>query len=134
LSFFGVAQNINPEFVFPFQQNEVHQIKVQMAQTDLNWLLDQSNWYQNQYQPCQVSYKRVSTDSILITNAGIRLRGNTSRNAEKKSFKLDFDEFVPNQMLFNLEKINLKGAHNDPSVVRERLSLRIFREMNIPAA
>ena len=51
-----------------------------------------------------------------IDSIGFRIRGNTSRNADKKSFKIDFNHFKRGRQFFDIEKINLNGEHNDPSI------------------
>jgi hypothetical protein len=64
---------------------------------------------------------------------GFRLRGNTSRFAAKKSFKVSFNTFVPGRKLYGIEKLNLNGEHNDPSVIRAKLSWDLFAQAGVPA-
>ncbi|MCB9023166.1 MAG: CotH kinase family protein [Lentimicrobiaceae bacterium] len=66
-----------------------------------------------------------------IYNIGFRLRGNTSRYAQKKSFKVSFNSFIQGQKYFGVEKMNLNGEHNDPSVVRAGLYWEILREAHL---
>ena len=56
-----------------------------------------------------------------IKNIGIRVKGNTSREAERKGYRIDFGGFVP-QTYQGLKNMNLNGSHNDPSMMREMLS------------
>ncbi|MFZ4546569.1 MAG: CotH kinase family protein [Bacteroidales bacterium] len=56
-----------------------------------------------------------------VPNVGFRLRGNTSRFSQKKSFKISFNEYVPARKYQDVKKINLNGQHNDPTMVREKL-------------
>src|SRR5262245_44853116 len=42
-----------------------------------------------------------------INNIGIRIRGNTSQSSEKKSFKIDFNHFVPGRKFYGFEKLHL---------------------------
>jgi hypothetical protein len=56
-----------------------------------------------------------------IADAGFRLRGNTSRYAQKKSFKISFNEYVPGRRYQGVKKLNLNGQHNDPTMIREKL-------------
>ena len=44
-----------------------------------------------------------------VDSVGFRLRGNTSRHSEKKSFKLDFNHFVSGRDFYGLEKLNLNA-------------------------
>jgi hypothetical protein len=64
---------------------------------------------------------------------GFRLRGNTSLNAAKKSFRISFDSFDNNQDWRGLTDINLIALHNDPSVMRSKLCYDLFRSQGIAA-
>ncbi|MEX0987006.1 MAG: CotH kinase family protein [Bacteroidales bacterium] len=71
-----------------------------------------------------------SRDTLITTidSVGFRLRGNTSRYAAKKSFKVSLNSFITGQKFEGVEKINLNGEHNDPSMSRALLSWYLFRE------
>ena len=68
-----------------------------------------------------------------VASIGFRLRGNTSRASRKKSFKVSFNTFVSGQAWRGLEKLNLNGEHNDPSVARTATTWRLYRSLGIPA-
>jgi hypothetical protein len=61
------------------------------------------------------------TGRDTLQNIGFRLRGNTSRYAKKKSFKISFNEYVSGRRYQGVKKINLNGEHNDPTLIREKL-------------
>jgi len=69
-----------------------------------------------------------------VHNVGFRLRGNTSRYSQKKSFKVSFNSFVSGRKYYGLEKLNINGEHNDPSIVRSKLSWDIFRKVGVQAS
>ncbi|MHC1774495.1 MAG: CotH kinase family protein [Lentimicrobium sp.] len=69
-----------------------------------------------------------------IRDIGFRLRGNTSRYSAKKSFKVSFNTWVQDRKYHGVEKMNLNGEHNDPSVVRARLFWDITRRSEIAGA
>ena len=73
-----------------------------------------------------------STDTV--SNIGFRLRGNTSRAADKKSFKISFNTFNPGGSWEGIEKMNLNGEHNDPSVIRARLIWEGMRDAGLPVS
>jgi hypothetical protein len=73
----------------------------------------------------------VARDSLGMI--GMRLRGNTSRFAAKKSFKVSFNTFVPGRKFHGIEKLNLNGEHNDPSVIRAKLCWDLFARAGVPA-
>ena len=90
-------------------------------------------------------YNNVESDSLhmaeihfdnnnineTVENVGFRLRGNTSRNSQKKSFKLDFNHFVQGRNFYDVEKINLNGEHNDVSILRSKLCWDLFHQIGI---
>jgi len=67
-----------------------------------------------------------------IDNIGIRIRGNTSQTSAKKSFKIDFNQFVPGRKFYGFEKLHLNGEHNDPSVTRSKLYWDIYKSIGVP--
>jgi hypothetical protein len=90
-------------------------------------------------------YKNIQSDSLhfctvrfhnqwideTLDSVGITLRGNTSRNSQKKSFKLSFNTFIPGRDFYNLDKMNLNGEHNDPSIIRSKLCWDLFNDVGI---
>ncbi|GAB4312124.1 MAG: hypothetical protein Kow00127_02520 [Bacteroidales bacterium] len=68
-----------------------------------------------------------------VEDIGFRLRGNTSRQAAKKSFKISFNTFQPGRKWHGLEKLNLNGEHNDPTIMRSKVAWHILRKAGIPA-
>lgn len=69
-----------------------------------------------------------------VDSIGFRLRGNTSRHAQKKSFKVSFNTFVPGREFYGLDKMNLNGEHNDPSIIRSKLCFDNFIKAGITAS
>ena len=63
-----------------------------------------------------------------MQDVGFRLRGNTSRYAQKKSFKVSFNEYVPGRTYQGVKKLNLNGQHNDPTMVREKLYYDVWED------
>jgi len=71
----------------------------------------------------------VVVDSDTFPQVGIRFKGNSSynNNSTKKSFKIGFDKFIPNQKLNGLETINLHNGFKDPTMLREKIALDFLR-------
>jgi len=67
-----------------------------------------------------------------VVQVGIRLRGNTSLNAQKKSFKISFNEFVSGRKYQGVRKLNLRGSHNDPTMIREKLFYEVWNTADMP--
>lgn len=68
-----------------------------------------------------------------VENIGFRLRGNTSRYADKKSFKVSFNTYEPGRSWQGLDKLNLNGEHNDPTIARSKACWDMLRWMEVPA-
>ena len=69
-----------------------------------------------------------------IANIGFRLRGNTSRNSAKKSFKVSFNTYESGRKYDGLEKMNINGEHNDPSITRTKLCFDMLDYLEVPAS
>ena len=67
--------------------------------------------------PATVQFVSTSVDTLIDTIA-VRLRGNTSLFAPKKSFKIDLNAFIAGQKYADLEKLNVNANQNDPSILR----------------
>ncbi|OHX63968.1 CotH kinase family protein [Flammeovirga pacifica] len=131
--FFVLGQNINPSDGLLFPENEVNRVDITMDPADLEFLLAPGNEENREYKVCIFEFQNSQlTDSLH--NVGIRLRGNTSRYAPKKSFKISFNKFIKGREFYEEKKFNLRAEHNDPTLSREKSLLKFFREKNIPSA
>ena len=84
------------------------------------------------YRKCKITW-----DSIVLIDCGFREKGNASNSlanfGKKKPFKISFDEFL-NQKLDGLKKINLNNFTNDPSLVHDVISFKLFRDAGLVAS
>ncbi|TFH37453.1 MAG: hypothetical protein E4G95_04790 [Bacteroidia bacterium] len=98
---------------------------------------DTLNWiYSNPESDLEFHAKFVFDNGTVrdtIDNIGFRLRGNTSRYSNKKSFKISFNTFLSGGKYYGVEKLNLNGEHNDPSIMRSKVMWDILRLWGIPA-
>jgi len=69
-----------------------------------------------------------------VDSIGFRLRGNTSRYAQKKSFKVAFNTFIRGREFYGVDKLNLNGEHNDPSIIRSKLCWDHFNTIGLTAS
>ena len=120
------AQDYVPDLGPAFLADEVASVRLTLAQTDLDFILNPDNAYSNVEWPGTFVYES-SAGIDTVSNVGIRLRGNTSRNAAKKSFKVSFNTFTAGGKWNGLEKMNLNGNHNDPSMMRARMVWEYMR-------
>ncbi len=129
--FFAVSMNAQPDFPkrgHVFNNDLVPKVHITMNEDSLEWLYDHTG-SDHEFKADFVFESGESFDTV--TNVGIRLRGNTSRDSQKKSFKISFNSFVKGQKYKDLEKMNLNGEHNDPSVIRSYLFWNICRDMQV---
>ncbi|MEZ4955180.1 MAG: CotH kinase family protein [Saprospiraceae bacterium] len=75
----------------------------------------------------------VIIDGHKIDSVGIRIKGGLSSFANKKPFKVDFNEFVPGLNYDKVKKFNLQNADGDASVQREAIAYEIFRSAGVKA-
>lgn len=122
-----------PEFGPAFLQDEVASVYISIDQDSLDALLSQENWGNDREFPANFTYiSSETTDSI--SDIGFRLRGNTSLGAAKKSFKISFNTFEEGRKWQGLEKMNLNGSHNDPSMIRAALCWNTIRRAGLPGS
>lgn len=129
LSAFGHAQVTNPDWNEAYVQDVVPTFEITMDPADYTWMLEQANLSNNNYLEASFVYTDSDGNTHNYSGSGVRLRGNTSRFAKKKSFKINVDKFGGADKFYGYDKINLKGSHNDPSILRERLGYYFMREM-----
>ena len=128
----GKAQINQPDKGWVFEDSTVSRIDIIIDQDSLDELLLEENWYEDHEYPADMFFTRNGqTDTVL--NVGFRLRGNTSRDAWKKSFKIAINSFTSGRRYNGLKKLNLNGEHNDPSIARSKLNWDLLRENEMPS-
>ncbi|KAF0151554.1 MAG: hypothetical protein FD143_1853 [Ignavibacteria bacterium] len=114
-----------------YDDTEVARAYISMSSEAFDWMM--KNYSSDSLHKCTFRYKNKYIDTTL-TDVGIRIRGNTSRSAQKKSFKISFNEFVKGRKLYSVDKLNLNGEHNDPSISRSKVSWMLFEKSGLPAS
>lgn len=71
-----------------------------------------------------------------LGQVGVRLKGNLSLTTldKKPSFKVKFNKYVKGGRFLELKKLTLHSMHQDPTMVREWLGYRLFRQLGVPAS
>ncbi len=113
--FFGMPSVHTIKFTFPYSNY-----------TDsLTWSYDNDTYIKGD----------VEIDAITYIDCGVKWKGNSSYTApgNKKSFKIDLNEFVSGQDHDGLKKLNLNNAFKDPSFLREKLALDFYNYRGIPS-
>ncbi len=115
-----------------FIDNEVPRIDIIINTNYLQAILQSGNEQSNTEYPASFTFTSTK-ETIQVDNVGFRLRGNTSRYARKKSFKVSFNTFETGKKVMGIEKLNLNGEHNDPSIIRSKLCWDLLNEMGVPS-
>lgn len=126
------AQTIFPENGELYIDTVVPRIDITVNPDSLAWMYESENLESDiEFSASFVFDNGNVRDSIYPV--GFRLRGNTSRYSQKKSFKVSFNRFTSGGKYHGVEKLNLNGEHNDPSVIRSKVCWDIVRKMELPA-
>lgn len=101
-----------------FDDSHIARINISINPNSLNWIYNNVQSDSEHYASIHFQNNWINE---TVDSVGFRLRGNTSRNAKKKSFKISFNTFIRGREFYGVDKLNLNGEHNDPSIVRSKL-------------
>lgn len=117
------------ESVFP--KDKVIDVKITMDEADFQDMLDNAS--AEEMKTASVEYNGIKVDNIGIrTKGNLSLRSVVNTDSERYSFKLSFDEYVSNQTLYGISKINLNNNYSDSSYMREFLTYELAETMGLP--
>ncbi len=136
LCLFGIgalAQTAHPLDGHLYNDSNVSRIDVFLPADSLLWILDPANSGSNYEFYSNMVFSRAGQSDTLQA-IGFRLRGNTSRQAQKKSFKLAVNRFTSGRRYHGVKKINLNGEHNDPSISRAKICWELGKRLGLPVS
>ena len=110
-----------------FDDTVVHDIFVTVNSRDWQSLKD--NYLDNTYYPANFRWRDQT-----VRNVGIRSRGHASRSPIKPSLRVDFNRHVSDGQFLGLSALVLRNNSQDPSGLRERISMLLFNRMGSPYA
>ncbi len=116
-----------------YDDSEVAVVEIDIDPNALKWVYREENRHSDSMHVATVRFRNAYIDKT-IDSVGFRLRGNTSRDADKKSFKLSFNTFKPGRQFYGVDKLNLNGEHNDPSIIRSKLCWDFFETIGLHAS
>lgn len=134
----GGADTSPPDYELLYGMNEINELTITFTAAD--WATLEEDRQKNKmlpmdqrdfvYVPCTVTFQGQTWNDV-----GIRYKGNSSFGIPgvKDSFKLDFDEYVPDQEIHGIQKMNFHNGFKDPTMVRECLSLEMYRNAGVLA-
>ncbi|MFZ5515996.1 MAG: CotH kinase family protein [Candidatus Zhuqueibacterota bacterium] len=128
-----MAQDYLPEYNPVFEDSVIAQVFIEIDPDSLALILSPDNLYSDHEYPATFIFDNGIIRDTL-TQVGFRLRGNTSRQSHKKSFKVSFNSFESGRKFYDVEKLNLNSEHNDPSIIRSKLCWDLFGNMRVPAS
>jgi spore coat protein CotH len=109
-----------------FDDSVVHDIRLSLNSKD--WAALKQNFRENIYYPATLKWRDVT-----VSNVGIRSRGLGSRSGTKPGLRVDMDKYNIDQTFLSLKSFVLDNLTQDPSMLRERLSMAFFRRLGLPA-
>ena len=109
-----------------FDDSQVRDVRITINSND--WAALKQNFKENIYYPCSIQVLGVT-----YHNVGIRSRGLGSRSETKPGLRVDADRYAVDQTIAGLKSFVLDNLVQDPSMLKERLTMAFFRRMGLPA-
>src|SRR5215470_12096860 len=109
-----------------FDDSVVHDIRLTMSSRD--WDSLKEHYLENTRYPADLRWRDQT-----VRNIAVRSRGTGSRSGTKPGLKLDINYYTADQRLLGLKNLILRNNTQDASNMREFLSMKFFRQMNVPA-
>lgn len=113
-----------------FHDADLLTVQVTMAPADLTDMIA-NPWNEVEY-ACSIHVSNKVIDET-VQDVRIKVRGSTSRNSAKKSFRIAFNSVVKGTKFHGIKKFAFIGDQNDVAIVRAKLSLDAMRAFGIPA-
>jgi len=116
-----------------FAEDQIITIELTFADNNF-WDTLVTNYETGTYLEADLTITDV-TGTTTIPEVGVRLKGNSSymHPGNKKSFKIDFNEYVSGQNYDGLKKLNFSNGFKDPSLMREKIFFNLCRDVDVPA-
>jgi hypothetical protein len=109
-----------------FDGSVLHDIKLTINSKD--WSSLKEHFLDNTYYPATMVWRDQT-----VRNIGVRSRGTGSRSGVKPGLRFDFDYYTSDQKFLGLKSFILRNNTQDPSGMRERLSMELFARMSMVA-
>lgn len=109
-----------------FNSDVLHDVQLRVNARD--WETLRQNFQLDTYYPATFTW----ADST-VRDAAIRSRGFGSRNGAKPGLEIEFDRYRSGQRFAGLRSMILDNHWQDPSMMRERISMLFYRRLGWPA-
>ncbi len=101
---------------------------IQLTINSKDWQSLKDHFLDNTYYPADFRW-----NGQVVRNIGIRSRGTGSRSGVKPGLRVDFNRYSTEQTFLGLTAVILRNNTQDPSGMRERLSMEFFKRMGLRA-
>jgi spore coat protein CotH len=109
-----------------FNDGTIQDLQLTLSRRD--WQLLKEHADENTYYAADLRWS-----GLTARNVGIRSRGNTTRNGVKPGLRVDINRYLSQQEFMGLKAFALDNAYSDPSLLRERLTMKMFARLGMPA-
>jgi hypothetical protein len=109
-----------------FDDTVLQRIDLQVNEKDWNTLRER--FTANTFYPASVVWRGQT-----VRNVGIRSRGSGTRSGVKPGLLIDFDRYVTGQTFLGLKALVLDNHLQDPSSMREAVTMAILGRLGLPA-
>ncbi len=118
-----------------FQNGAVHTVQINFNQNGWTDSLSLYKLMNDTASENKYLKGNVIIDGNTVNDIGVRYKGNSSFNnpSNKKSFKIDLNEFISGQKYDGLKSLNLNNGFKDPTFIREKLTLDFMLQTGIIA-
>ncbi len=108
-----------------FDDNVLQEMRLLVNSAD--WAKLKSDFNANTYYPADLEWRGVK-----VRNVGIRSRGLGTRNEFKPGLRVDMNRYASGQRFLGMRSVLLDNVYRDVSLVRERVSMKLFAKFGLP--
>jgi spore coat protein CotH len=109
-----------------FDDGTLHEVRLSVHSQD--WAKLKADFEDNTYYPADIEWR-----GVRVRNVGIRSRGLGTRNEFKPGLRVDMNRYTTGQQFLGLRSLILDNVYRDVSLIRDRVSLKLFSRMGFPA-
>src|SRR5688572_8936654 len=110
-----------------FDPSQLQEMRLLMNSRDVERL--RTAYLENRFYPGDLLWR-----DTRVRNVALRSRGGGSRNPAKPGLLVEFDRYVSGQTFAGRRSIVLDNLWQDPSMVRERVTMALFARLGQPAS
>jgi spore coat protein CotH len=131
LSGCAASEEPHDRYAYPFDTSRVATVRIEML--DKDWEFCMTHPFEEQYVPADFWF-----DDELVTNVGVRTKGNSSLGqavgwgSPRMPLAVDFNLLNRSRSFHGVKKVFLNNGWSDPTLIREILAYDIFASIGLP--